>query len=247
MLNQRYESYREAILTANRILTPSKYIRHQYSLNGYPEDRFEVVRLGIDIPSNKSMSVKKLNKSSFEDGLRFLFVGTMIPDKGLDILLHAFKRLENKNVSLIIYGRDDIVPAYYRELLKELSSGDERIVFKGPFNQSERSKVYENCDIVIIPSRFPETFSIVAHEAFVYGKPVIASNIGALPEVVLDGQNGFLVPPGDVHSLLSVMERVIRNPEILSGLDIPGPIHVYSVSDHADYLIDMYREEINTR
>jgi glycosyltransferase involved in cell wall biosynthesis len=245
LLIRRYQDYKDAILSANRIFVPSKYIRTQYYLNGYPKDRIEVVRLGIDVPGESLGSPTRQVEKKQRDEIRFIFVGMMIPNKGLDILIKAFKKLDNEKIRLYVYGRDDIVPAYYRNLLRDLSNGDERIVFRGPFGQDERRKVYEDCDIVVIPSRFPETFSLVAHEAFAFGKPVIASDIGALPEVVIDGQNGFLVPPGNVLSLTKLMDRVVREPESLSDLNIPGPVKVYSIADHVDYLTSIYLKEIN--
>jgi len=244
LIDERYESYRQAILSAQRIFTPSRYIKHQYELNGYPADRFQVVRLGIDIPSSRIDTHSSANDQFAEEVKRFTFVGTLIPNKGADVLIRAFKRLDNKKISLSIYGREDVAPSHYLVLLKDLVKGDERIVFKGSFNQDERGEVYRNSDVVVIPSRFPETFSIVAHEGLAYGKPIIASDIGAIPEVVADGKNGILVPPGDEDALYSVLKNVLEDAGVLKNLECPGPIEIYSTAEHGEFMQKVYAEVI---
>jgi len=244
LINERYESYQQAILSVRRIFTPSRYIKHQYEINGYPKDSFQVVRLGIDMPDSGNNFDKFTNEHSSNQRMRFTFVGTLIPNKGPDILIRAFKRLDNKKISLSIYGREDVAPSHYLNLLKELANGDERIVFKGSFNQDERGEVYRNSDVVVIPSRFPETFSIVAHEGLAYGKPIIASDIGAIPEVVADGKNGILVPPGDEDALYSVLKNVIEDAGVLKKLECPGPIEIYSTAEHGEFMQKVYAEVI---
>jgi glycosyltransferase involved in cell wall biosynthesis len=242
VIDRRYQSYQNAILSALRILTPSQFIKKQYIANGYPGDRIEVVPLGVEIPSTRL----NLENRSRGEGLHFTFVGTLIPSKGLDVLIRAFKRLESQNVSLAVYGREDVAPFEYRSQLKELSQGDDRIRFLGPFSQEQRVQVYEKTDVVVIPSRFPETFSLVAHEALAFGKPVIASSIGALPEVVKDGVNGYLVDPGDEDALHALLERIIMNPTTLDLLDCPGPSQIYSINEHGDRIEEMYQEILNS-
>lgn len=244
LVNDRYESYRQAILSADKIFTPSRYIKKQYENNGYPGDRFQVVRLGIDIPDSWNNVDEPHYEPAAGQGMRFTFVGTLIPNKGADVLIRAFKRLENKKITLSIYGREDVAPSHYLALLKELAHGDDRIIFKGSFNQEERREVYQNSDVVVIPSRFPETFSIVAHEGLAYGKPIIASDIGAIPEVVIDGKNGMLVPPGDENALYSVLKSVIEEVGVLGKLELPGPINIFSTAEHGEFLQTVYAEVI---
>lgn len=247
LILERYESYRQAILSSHRILTPSRYIKSQYELNGYPEDRFQVVRLGIDVPDTRTDATISTIDKSTNGAFRFTFVGTLIPNKGADVLIRAFRKLADMKVSLSIYGREDIAPAHYLALLKELSNGDERILFKGSFNQEERGEVYRNSDVVVIPSRFPETFSFVAHEGLAYMKPIIASDIGALPEVVIDGKNGFLVPPGDERALHSILEKIVEDKGLLSNLECPGPIDIYSTEEHGEYIQKVYAQVLDNK
>ena len=68
--------------------------------------------------------------------------------------------------------------------------------------------------IGLLPSVGPETFGIVVLEAMSCGRPVIASRIGGIPDVVADGETGLLVPPGDIEALRSAMAELLANPEL---------------------------------
>lgn len=242
LIEQRYRVFKDSILTARKIFTPSEFLRQQYVRNGYPREKIEVLKLGVEYPSTPKNQLPFSRESTPDKFLRFVFIGTLIPGKGIDILIEAFRKLKEDRVRLRIYGRDDIAPIEYRNLLRRISAGDDRIEFLGSFDQEARASVYAGADVVIIPSRAPETFSIVAHEALAFGVPVIASDIGALPEVVSNGVNGYLVTPGDTESLHAVLEGLVTNPGLLARLEIPGPVRIYSISEHGERIEKIYRE-----
>jgi len=244
LIEQRYQMFKRSLLTARRIITPSQFVRQQYVRNGYPGERIEVLKLGVEHPVPGAIQPPLKRDINSEKVLRFVFIGTLIPDKGIDVLIRAFRQLEKDHIRLRIYGRDDIAPVEYRNLLRRLSAGDERIEFLGPFDQAARASVYSNADVVVIPSRAPETFSIVAHEALAFGVPVIATDIGALPEVILPRVNGYLVTPGDTESLHVVLEILSNNPGLLTGLEIPGPVRIYSIYEHGEEIEKIYRDAV---
>jgi glycosyltransferase involved in cell wall biosynthesis len=102
--------------------------------------------------------------------------------------------------------------------------------------------VYAQTDLLIIPSLVHETFSLVAREALSAGKPVIASNVGALPEIIEHGENGFLFPAGDHHTLAGLLTKIAADPHMLSKLDLPGPNPILTVHEHVDALERMYAQ-----
>ena len=71
---------------------------------------------------------------------------------------------------------------------------------------------------------------------------MIASRVGALPEIILDGVNGYLFSPGDAHELAGVLTDLDRDPERLQNLDIPGPVPIISKEEHAEVLLRIYQE-----
>lgn len=241
-IDQRYRSFKDSILAARRILTPSQFVRGQYVQNGYPEERIEVLKLGVEFPSAPKKPSRISGEIASERIVRFVFIGSLIPDKGVDVMIRAFRKLDKDRIRLRIYGRDDIAPIEYRNVLKKISAGDERIEFLGSFKQEARASVYSDVDAVIVPSRAPETFSIVAHEALAFGVPVIASDIGALPEVVIHGVNGFLISPGDPTALYEVLDNLSSNPGLLTNLQVPGPVTIYSMKEHGEMIEKIYQE-----
>jgi glycosyltransferase involved in cell wall biosynthesis len=84
------------------------------------------------------------------------------------------------------------------------------------------SPLYRWADIVVVPSRRPESLGRVAIEAMAFGRPPLASAIGGLQEVVEDGVTGRLLPPGDAAALSEALARIIRAPEELPAMAVAG-------------------------
>ncbi|MGE5602389.1 MAG: glycosyltransferase, partial [Nitrososphaerales archaeon] len=202
----------------------------------YDGEHIEVIPLGVTLPRNGA-----LRKAHVTTPIRFGFIGTVLPLKGAEILLQAFATTPRSNIRLTFYGREDIVPAFSRKLRRD-AARDGRIAFAGPFQPADRDLVYQDIDVLVIPSTAHESFSLVAREALGRGIPVIASEIGALPEVIKDGVNGFLTPPGDPQALGAVIARLADHPELLSDLQMPGPISILSTEQHFERLLAIYDE-----
>lgn len=234
----RYELFERALLLTQCLIVPSEFVRRIFSANGYPEEKIKIVPLGT--ASNARSKMK-----TFSQQISFACVGTLIPLKGVDILIRAFGQVKNPAIRLNIYGREDLSPMYVK-FLKQLANGDKRIAFWGSFQPSERTKVYEENDVVMIPSLADETFSMVAHEAVAQGIPVIASNVGALSEVIQDGSNGFLVEPGNVQSLVRIIERV-ASVDIHSELPGLGAKSLMSFNEHIKTIEQIYLQAILDR
>ncbi len=129
---------------------------------------------------------------------RLVCVGRLIPIKGHVVLLRALARARQEvpGIVLDVAGRGPLAPAlarYARELGIE-----EAVRFLGFVSPIEAA--FEDAAIVVVPS-LGEGFGMVALEAMERGRPVIASAVGGLPEIVADGETGLVVPPADVGAL----------------------------------------------
>ncbi|MCX6827590.1 MAG: glycosyltransferase family 4 protein [candidate division Zixibacteria bacterium] len=105
---------------------------------------------------------------------------------------------------------------YYRHissLIEKLSIKD-KVIFHGHINNWEQlAKSYKEADIFVLPS-LVEGFAIVLLEAMSFGLPIVASNTGAIPELVKNDENGILVPSADAKALAIALDRLMESPEL---------------------------------
>ena len=234
----RHRAFQAACQACRLLLAPSAFVREVFVQNGWGEMEIRVLPLGLPLPEE---ALRAPRRPSADSELRIGYIGWYQPQKGVHLLLKAFHRLASRRVSLHLFGPLDPASPYVRSL-QEWIRGDPRVHVHGPFSPEDRPWVYAQLDVLVIPSLSPETFSRVAREALAYGVPVIASRVGALTEVVMDGVNGYTFPPGDEEALLRILESLVRNPERLRSLDLPGPVPLLSVEAHVQALEQIYQE-----
>jgi glycosyltransferase involved in cell wall biosynthesis len=231
----RYHVFSENLSMMDHILTPSNYVGKIFEANGYDTSSFTVLPLGVDELMVSGQT------TGFPNPIRLAYIGSVLPGKGLHVLLEALRHVRSQRFVLEVLGRMDADPVYGRRITK-LARRDSRVNLKGPFSVENKGEIYANIDLLIIPSVVPETFSLVAREALLNGTPVIASRVGALPEIILDGVNGYLFTPGDANELAGILNELDRQPERLRELDIPGPVPIISKEEHAEALLRIYQE-----
>ena len=148
----------------------------------------------------------RIPKSEREGVLRFGFLGSLLPQKGWQQLLAAFRIIQPnyKNTELHFFGNSD-------QVLPQDKLSETRIFFHGAYQQEDIAKICSMIDVAFIPSVFPETFCLVLSELWQQGVPVAVSNIGALKERVQDGINGRIFKAGDVSEIAKVLTWFIEN------------------------------------
>jgi glycosyltransferase involved in cell wall biosynthesis len=235
--DQRFQVFFENLSVMDYLLTPSNFVGEIFKVNGYNVANFDVLPLGVD-----ELKVSGLT-TGFPNPIRLAYIGSVLPGKGLHVLLKALSQVHSLRFALDVHGRMDADPVYGRRI-KKLVRRDSRVSLKGPFGVEDKEEVYANIDLLIIPSIVPESFSLVAREALLSGTPVIASRVGALPEIILDKVNGYLFTPGDTDELAGILTELDRQPERLRELDIPGPVPIISKDEHAEALVRIYQDMI---
>ncbi len=189
------------------ITTPSRFARDYLSAAlALPAERIRVVPLGVP-----AVSVEPRQPA---EQLRVVYVGTIFPPKGAHVLVEAGARLGHLGVEIHLYGGDGGVAPYQHKL--RAMGGN--VVFHGPFRREELGRVLSEIDVLVLPALWPETYSLVLREALAAKLPVVASRIGAIPELIRDGENGLLVTPGSVDELAAVLERLAREPALRERL-----------------------------
>lgn len=190
----------ERLLTnvTDKIINVSKYEYNTAVKYGINKEKMCVIYSGIS--ANKKPITKKITMPS--DRINLLFVGRFDPQKGIDWLLRVFSKCPRKDIHLYVIGDNVVSNGMGIE-----KKNTEKVTFLGWVNHDELPAYYEACDAVIMPSRW-EAFGLVAIEAMKYGKPVIASNRGALPELISNDETGFIFKLDRTDSLLKLLTIV---------------------------------------
>jgi glycosyltransferase involved in cell wall biosynthesis len=139
--------------------------------------------------------------------IRFLYLGRLEVEKGIVELCDAFVQISSSHPSIQLdvagWGTLDT------ELRKRFDTHP-NIHFLGMVNGKTKEEALSNTTIVIVPSLVDEVFGLVTIEALAFGKPVIASKKGGLPELIRQGETGWLVEPGDIQALSQQLEAVAK-------------------------------------
>jgi glycosyltransferase involved in cell wall biosynthesis len=166
--------------------------------------------------SNGSKSLGSLKKSINSIGGTepfWLYLGRVIEEKGADALIEAYNQLPLPQPKLRLVG--PIEPGYQSHLTDLLDDEHQRYVeFTGPLSGNELTDTLQRSRFVVLPARWFENMPNAIVEALSAGKAVIASDLGSLPELVKDGDNGLLVPPGDVPALARALVELDHHPEL---------------------------------
>ncbi len=174
-----------------------------------------------------------------------LFLGRLSRQKGVFDLLKAFKSLRSKVNLVLVTG-----PADTESLVEELSQalrGVERVHWINKMlTHNETVALYSSCEAFVCPSRY-EPFGIINLEAMACEKPVAATEVGGIVEVVEDGVTGILVPPEDPGSLAEAIDTLMEDPELRHEMGRRGRERVeerFTWTKVARRTVDMYRELI---
>ncbi len=166
---------------------------------------------GVNIPNDITYCAER------KDGaVRILFAGTHSPQKGFDLLLRAFVELSKKNHRIELHTIGEWISNDFHHEMKSmitLNKIENRVVFNGISHGKEKWHIFSECQVLVLPSLM-EGQPLVILEALGCGLPVIATTVGAVPETIADGTNGFLVEPGSADQLVTALEKIISAPAL---------------------------------
>lgn len=149
------------------------------------------------------IKANSLPEPIFDASLRrqshFLFVGRLVAEKGVDVLMEAFAKTRFK---LVIYGYGPL-----EEKVKSFAADHENIEFKGPLPHARMSDELRTCTALVFPSTWFEGMPMTLVHAFSTGTPVIASKIGAMATMVVDRQNGLHFEAGSREDLIAKLQQ----------------------------------------
>jgi len=189
------------------VIAPSDFMLKTLSSYGlFPDVPKIMLPLGIE----ECEPVARVSKGTFD----ILYVGRLGKHKGVDTLIEAVKGLDLRNARLHIVGQGSD-----RKRLERVAHDDSRIIIYGFLEPDKLRKLYSIADVAVVPSIYNEPFGLVIPEYFWHGIPVLGSRAGAIPELISDGYNGFLFPPGDVEALKVLLGILSSDSKLLDELN----------------------------
>lgn len=181
-----------------------------------PTDRF-----GDGLSADATEAAGRICARSSEDSpLRLLFIGNVIPRKGLHTLLNALIRLPKGSVQLDVVGSLITDPTYAAEMQKRAGRvNPASIRFHGPVNNDPLAALLKTSHVLVVPSSY-EGFGIVYLEGMAFGLPAIGTTAGAAPEIIEEGRTGYLIDPDDDQALASHLTALAMDRELLTRLSL---------------------------
>lgn len=193
---------------------------------GFPSKKIVVKPNAVDID----------HSSISGDRLGGLFVGRLSTEKGVDVLLSAWRDIPELPLTIIGDGPE-------RGRLE--AAAPRNVTFRGRLSQSEVHAAMRSAEFLVVPSIWPEAFGLVAIEAFGNGLPVIASDIGALSEIVSHGVDGFLFESPDSKKLYAAIDLLLKsnNRDSFHKSAINKYTSKYTIQINTESLIAIYSRD----
>ncbi|MEM0313489.1 MAG: glycosyltransferase family 4 protein [Candidatus Bathyarchaeia archaeon] len=235
---------------ATLVVTVSKYsFKRIIQLYQIDENKIRIVPNGVDInkfkPEKPSKNFKRnLGLKDQEDCI--LFVGNLVPRKGLHLLIKSAEQIlkERKSVKFVIAGDGPLKKSLIRYAKENKVS--ENFIFLGRVHDEVLPKLYNCSDIVVLPS-LQEGLGITLLEAQATAKPVVASNVGGTSDIVLNGETGLLVYP-DIHEIAEAILKLLSNEALRNQMGSNGRKLVcekFSWEKCAEKMLNVYREALD--
>lgn len=210
---------------------------------GIPADKIRVIyTYGLSLTSAiKDKKETEINSNTI------LFVGAFSKYKGIDILIQAFSKIvkEIPNSRLMIVGMGyEWERVRIKKIIGDLGLQD-YISFLGKKKNEEVLRLILESEVVVVPEQWPSDFGpLILVEAMAAGRPVVASQIGAIPEFIKDGHNGFLVEYDNPEQFAKKIVWLLKNKESarLMGQRAKSSIWFLSHQDQAEKILNLYHE-----
>lgn len=197
---------------ATEVIAVSQACADALRAHRFAPRRISVVYSGIPVPSSPA-DIVRLSSTTVA------YLGELSEQKGVPVLLRAIAAVPEP-VRLVLYGKGEArCETRLRELARDLGI-ESRVAFMG--YDPEASHKLADAALLVLPSVAHESFGMVLLEAMRQAKPVIASDVGGMKEIVVDGETGYIVPAGNHRALADAITRLLRDGQLAARLGENG-------------------------
>jgi glycosyltransferase involved in cell wall biosynthesis len=218
-------------------ISPSSFNAELHRQHGFLQNgQYTVIPLGIEMTSDGLGQEKGSAKFGAQDQLiNLLYLGQVVPHKGLLVLAKAFKAAKRDDLKLHIAGYGD----YLGQIQDELQDYS-NVTFHGHVTGETKERLFSESDAFVLPSICYDNAPLTIPEAYKYGLPVIGSHIGGIPEMIEENKTGYLFEPGNASSLAAILRRISLEQLRRMAHDCQKTAQNYTMENHVEKLLDAY-------
>ena len=184
-----------------KVVSPSNWLLQEHIKKGFLKNSEKIIQANPQPFSEKKEIIRDKNKETKD----FLFIGQIEEHKGIVFLIEVFKKIENDKINLRIIGDGKLM-----DKIKLIAQGDNRIKILGQKDKDEVAKELTQADCLIIPSLCYENSPTVIYEAKNFNLPIIASNLGGIPELIKN-ENEFLFQAKNENDLIDKISKIYKD------------------------------------
>ncbi len=235
---RRQALIREFFRSADRVVVLSGFWR-RFALDGLQLDATKVV----EIPNGAPIAIKEPPKRRVGEATQIAFLGEVGSRKGIDVLINALAELgpDFAKWRLVVGGNGEVAAAAERIAACGLA---DRVEMLGWVSEDQVDQILRASDIFVLPSR-AENQPVSILEAMARAIPVVSTTVGAIPEQVVHGETGLLVPAGDSKALAAALKTLIEDPDLRSRMGAAGHARFmaqFSAAACGDNFAKLYRD-----
>ena len=212
------------------VIAPSEFMRDSVIGRRFPAEKVTVIPNGVDTQEIRAGS---------QDNDYVFYMGRLSPEKGIETLLAAHAAIADR-IKLVVAGTGP--------LDQDLRARFPMVKFLGHLSGAALQDAVQYASLVVVPSNCYENCPMSVLEAMAYGKPVVGSDMGGIPELIVQGETGFLFPAGDYNALRAQLLQLMQSPELRRRLGAAGRKRAeerFSLERHNTALMAAYRRVID--
>lgn len=215
-LEKRFDTMvRKVFAEVDKVFAASEYVYEAAISAGCPQERLVLMPNGVDIERfNQSLNGSLVRKVlGIADRPVVFTLRWHEPKNGIEYLIRAIPHvLREVPEAVFVIGSDGPLMGYHKILAQNLGV-DDHVLFVGRIPRMDLPSYYAASDVFVIPS-VVEAFGLVTVEAMACGKPVIGTNVGGIPEIIVDGVSGFLTEPKNPEKIAEKVILLLKSPKL---------------------------------